>query len=83
VEYFGTTPATYRRTRLAADRLRQLLGKDTIIFATPDVGGLSLCCERIRVVDLGLLASRRLAKEGYGAMPVVLAEEKPDLIEVH
>ncbi|UEM21436.1 hypothetical protein JL100_001260 [Skermanella mucosa] len=82
-EVYGTTPETYRRTGLAVDRLRQLVGKDTITFATPDVGGLALCCDRIRVVDLGLLASRKLAKHGYGALPAILAEERPDAIEVH
>ncbi|UEM03960.1 hypothetical protein JL101_000485 [Skermanella rosea] len=82
-EVYGTTPETYRRTGLAVDRLRQLVGKDTITFATPDVGGLALCCDRIRVVDLGLLASRKLAREGYAALPAILAEERPDAIEVH
>jgi hypothetical protein len=82
-EIYGTTPETYRRTGLAVDHLRQLVGKDMITFATPDVGGLALCCDQIRVLDIGLLASRKLAKHGYGAMPAVLAEEKPDAIEVH
>ncbi len=82
-EFHGTTPETYRRTGLAVDHLRQLIGKDMVTFATPDVGGLALCCDRIRVVDLGLLASRKLAKHGYGALPAILAEERPDAIEVH
>lgn len=82
-EVYGTTPETYRRTGLAVDHLRRLLGKDTITFATPDVGGLALCCDRIRVLDLGLLASRKLARQGYGALPAILAEERPDAIEVH
>jgi hypothetical protein len=82
-EHLGTTPATFRETGLTVERLRQRIGLNMITFATPDVGGLALCCNRIRVVDLGLLASRRLAKEGYAVLPDLLAEEKPDLIEVH
>ena len=82
-EAYGTTPETYRRTGLAVDHLRRLLGRDMITFATPDVGGLALCCDRIRVVDLGLLASRKLARQGYAALPAILAEERPDAIEVH
>jgi hypothetical protein len=79
----GITPATYRATGLAVDKLRQLLGKDVIVFLTPDVGGLGLCCSHIRVLDLGLLTNRRMAREGYGAIAAVLREEQPEVIEIH
>ena len=82
-EQFGVTPDSYRKTGLAVDRVRQLLGLDTIVFVTPDVGGLALCCNHIRIVDIAMLTNRRLAKEGYGALPSVLADENPDIIEVH
>jgi hypothetical protein len=55
----------------------------TISFVTPDVGGVGVCCSWIRVVDAALLTNRRLAKDGYGAMAMVLADETPDVIEVH
>lgn len=76
------TPARYRITGEAVDRLRQRLGLDTITFATPDVGGVGLCCRRIRVVDIALLTNRTLAHEGYGALPAVLAGENPDVVRV-
>jgi hypothetical protein len=79
----GITPATYRATGLAVDKLRQFLGKDVIVFLTPDVGGLGLCCSHIKVLDLGLLTNRRMAREGYGALAAVLREEKPEVIEIH
>jgi hypothetical protein len=34
-------------------------------------------------VDIGLLTNRRLARDGYRALPEVLREELPDAIEVH
>jgi hypothetical protein len=81
--YFGVTPAAYRKTGLAVEKIRQALGLKTIVFATPDIGGLALCCDNIRVVDLALLANHRLAAEGYVAMATVLKDENPDIIEVH
>lgn len=79
----GITPATYRATGLAVDKLRRALGKDVIVFLTPDVGGLGLCCSHIKILDLGLLTNRRMAREGYGAVAAVLREEKPEVIEIH
>jgi hypothetical protein len=83
VEHFGETPASFRRTGLAVDRVRQLLGLERIVFVTPDIGGLALCCDRIRIVDIALLTNRRLAKDGYIALPSVFNEEMPDIIEAH
>ncbi|MCW2245611.1 hypothetical protein M2352_001202 [Azospirillum fermentarium] len=82
-ELFGVTPASYRLTGLAVDRIRQLTGKAVITFLTPDVGGLGLCCSNIRIIDLGLLTSRTLAKHGYAALHDVMLAEQPDVIEVH
>ena len=79
----SVTPAAYRQTGMSMDRLRSRLGLKQIVFVTPDVGGLGLCCEHIRVIDLGLLTSAPLAKNGYGALPALLATESPDVIEAH
>jgi hypothetical protein len=76
-------PASYRRTALAVERVRQLAGMNTITFMTPDVGGVGLCCSRQRVVDLGLLTNRQLGHEGYAAFPEVFRRERPDVVEVH
>ena len=83
IERFGVTPASYRITGLAVDKVRNIVGLQTIVFATPDVGGLALCCSRIRVLDIGLLTNRLLAKGGYNTVPAVFSDEKPDIIEVH
>ena len=80
---FGVTPHTYaesgrvfRRFAAAAD-----LPHPTIL--TPDLGGLALCCDEFRLVDLGLLSNRRLARRGPAALAEVLEAESPDLIEAH
>jgi hypothetical protein len=77
------TPAFYRLRGLAVDRVRELTASKQLVLATQDVGGIGLCCNSNRIVDLGMLTNRRLAKEGYGALPSVLAEEMPDIVEVN
>jgi hypothetical protein len=77
------TPDSYRETGEAVDRIREALGADTISFMTPDVGGSSLCCPRLGIVDLALLANRRLAGDGYADFDAYLAEVRPDVIETH
>jgi hypothetical protein len=65
------------------DDLRRRLGLPSIVFMTPDIGGAALCCARLRIVDLGMLANRRLAHAGYAAVAEVLARERPDVVEAH
>src|SRR5581483_4221395 len=48
-----------------------------------DVGGLALCCDEFRIVDLAFLSNRRLAHQGPSAIGAVLEAESPDLIEAH
>jgi hypothetical protein len=80
---FGVTPHTYaesgrifRRLAAAAD-----LSRPTIL--TPDVGGLALCCDEFRIVDLALLSNRRLAHRGHTELAQVLETESPELVEAH
>jgi len=80
---FGVTPHTYaesgrifRRVAAAAD-----LRRPSIL--TPDVGGLALCCDEFRVVDLAMLSNRRLARQGPGSLAEVLDTESPDMVEAH
>ena len=80
---FDVTPQTYRRTAMAVDTVRSQAGLPAITFLTADVGGGALNNQTIRFVDIGLLASRTLAREGYQALPRVLAAERPGVIEVH
>jgi hypothetical protein len=77
------SPEEYRRTGLDADRVRALLGLNVLGFMTPDVGGSSLCCRTLRVIDAGLLANVELASAGYADLPAYLRRTKPDLIELH
>jgi hypothetical protein len=79
----GVTPNWYRGTGEIADRVRLALGQDRLVFMTPDIGGASLCCERLRIVDLGMLANRDLARHGYGRLDSQLTQERPELIEAH
>lgn len=82
---FGAVPTAYRRNGLIADRVREVLGEDTITLLAPDIGGLGLCCDptAIRVVDLALLANQELSHKGYDAFPDQFAREAPDLILAH
>ncbi len=46
------------------EEIRSATGYKTVTFATPDVGGVMLFGENLRVVDLGLLCDRTLARDG-------------------
>ena len=50
---------------------------------TPDVGGLALCCDEFRIVDLALLSNRKLAHRGHDALAEVLEAESPEIVEAH
>lgn len=77
------TPASYRRTGQSIDALRKMLNLETITFMVPDVGGLALCCDRIKVVDSALLTNAQLARQGYAAFETVIKASSPDVIETH
>jgi hypothetical protein len=79
----GVTPANYRITGTVVEDLRRRLELPRIVFMTPDIGGVALCCDRLRIVDLGMFANRRLAHSGYAAAAEVLASERPDVVEAH
>ena len=50
---------------------------------TPDLGGLALCCDEFRLVDLAALSNRKLAHRGPAALAEVLETESPDIVEAH
>ncbi|MGA2352358.1 MAG: hypothetical protein ABSF70_18125 [Terracidiphilus sp.] len=81
--WYGVTPRNYAITGRTVDDIREQLNLPRISFMTPDVGGISLCCERIRIVDSASLTNAILAHNGYSAMARVLSEENPELIETH
>ncbi len=80
---YGITPHQFAMTGRAVDDIRKQLDMPTISFMVPDVGGASLCCEDIRIVDAGLLTNTVLAHDGYAALTRVLTTENPDVIETH
>ncbi len=76
--------AAIRHNARLAGHLRALSGKDKIIYAGPDMGGVVLFGRRMRVVDTGLLCNTYLARHGYDAFEeYVLVRERPDIIETH
>jgi len=66
----------FRRFVSSAD-----LPRATIL--TPDLGGLALCCDELRLVDLASLSNHRLAHGGPTALAEVLEAESPELVEAH
>lgn len=81
--WYGITPENYRITGEAVEELSSRLGLDVIAFATPDVGGVGLCCSRLMVLDMALLTNPTLAANGYAHFEVYLTENRPDVIETH
>jgi hypothetical protein len=77
------TPAAYRQTGEAVEAVRNALGADTMSVMTPDIGGTSLCCGHLEVLDLGLLANRELAPSGYGTLDEYLSVHRPDTVVTH
>lgn len=71
------------RVGQAVEGLRTMLGRDTLTAFIPDVGASALCCDKLRILDGGLLTSRYLAEHGPGSTAQFLAENRPDVIETH
>ena len=81
--WYGVSPANYRITGTAADRLREQLNLRSLKMMVPDVGGLGLCCDHLAVIDTSLLTNQFLAHEGWDAFNSYLQRTAPDLIEMH
>jgi hypothetical protein len=80
---FGVTPHTYAESGRVFRRFASAADLQHPIILTPDVGGLALCCDEFRVVDLAFLSNRRLAHRGHVALAEVLETESPEMIEAH
>jgi hypothetical protein len=65
---------------LAVDAVRRLLKQDKLSVLIPDVGGSSLCCERLDILDFGLLTNSYLAHHGYRAFDEYLRQQNPQVI---
>ena len=80
---FGVTPHTYAESGRIVRRVAAAAELQRPSILTPDLGGLALCCDELRIVDLGMLSNRRLAHRGPAALAEVLESEAPDIVEAH
>ena len=80
---FFVTPHTYAESGRVFRRFVSAAGLEQAAILTPDVGGLALCCDEFRIVDLAALSNRTLARQGRAALAKVLETESPELIEAH
>jgi len=80
---FGVSPHTYAESAQVFRRFVAAADLRNPTIFTPDVGGLALCCDEFKVVDLALLSNRTLAHRGHAALAEVLETESPALVEAH
>jgi hypothetical protein len=80
---FDVTPRSYAESGELFRRFASAAGLERPVILTSDVGGLALCCDEFRIVDLAFLSNRKLAHRGPAAIGEVLDAESPDLVEAH
>jgi hypothetical protein len=80
---FGVTPHTYAESGQVFRRFASAAGLQHPAILTPDLGGLALCCDEFRLVDLAFLSNRSLARRGPAALAEVLETESPAMVEAH
>lgn len=80
---FSVTPHSFAQSGQVFRRFAAAAELPHPVLLTSDVGGLALCCDEFKIVDLAFLSNRTLAHQGPGAIGRVLAAESPDLIEAH
>jgi hypothetical protein len=80
---FGVTPHTYAASGQVFRRFAAAAALQEPTILTPDVGGLALCCDEFRIVDLAMLSNRKLAHRGHEALAEVLETESPEIVEAH
>jgi hypothetical protein len=80
---FFVTPHTYAESGQVFRRFVSAAGLQQAAILTPDVGGLALCCDEFRIIDLASLSNRKLAHRGQAALAEVLETESPELVEAH
>jgi hypothetical protein len=68
---------------LGADSIRTALHLDRMVVMLPDVGASSLCCERLDIVDSGLLADATLTRTGWSGFAPYFRRVRPDLVETY
>jgi hypothetical protein len=80
---FDVTPRSYAESGQVFRRFAATAGLEHPAILTSDVGGLALCCDELRIVDLAFLSNRTLARRGPAAIDQVLDAESPELVEAH
>lgn len=65
------------------DAIRKLSDLESVSILLPDVGGSSLCCEKLQILDSALLSNGYLAHNGYKAFDQYLHRQMPQIIETH
>ncbi|HET9183313.1 MAG TPA: hypothetical protein VFP59_14340 [Candidatus Angelobacter sp.] len=71
------------KTGIDADILRRSVNRHRLSILLPDIGGSTLCCERLEVFDSALLANTFLAHHGYEVFDQYLQQTMPEVIESH
>jgi hypothetical protein len=80
----GNTVASIESINSVIAEIQQASHQKSLLFAGPDMGGILLYSNGVRVIDLGLLCDTVLARQGYGIVDsYVLQQRQPNLIEVH
>jgi hypothetical protein len=68
---------------IGADRVRMALHQDKLVVMMADVGGSSICCEHLTVIDSGMLADPTLARTGWSGFAGYFRQVRPELVESH
>ncbi len=80
----GATISTVADTNTRLTLIQSAAHRHDLLYAGPDMGGILLYSNGIRVIDLGLLCDTVLARYRYAAIDsYVLQTRRPDIIEVH
>jgi len=75
--------SAFRRNGEAMDRVRVALGLPQLTVLITDVGQPALCCQKLKILDLGLLANSELTRTGWDGFPAYLRSHRPDVIQLH
>lgn len=79
--------ATVERVAMVSNaiaKVQSASGHANLVFAGPDMGGILLYSNGVRIVDLGILCDPFLARKGYTVeASYLLAQRQPDAIEIH
>jgi hypothetical protein len=73
----------FENTGRDGDAIRRLSHLESLSILLPDVGGSSLCCDKLQILDSALLTNSYLAHNGFKAFDAYLHNQRPQVIETH